>query len=228
MSSGTRLPFRRDPSRSTSDRPVNLDDPFDIGLAGLGCRLERDGASDTPLDTRRWQADAGRSDRWLLDACQGPTVDLGCGPGRLVAALTERGVPALGVDNSPRAIAQCSRRGALVLHRDVFDTLPGEGRWHHVLLADGNLGIGGDPVALLRRAVRLIGPGGSVLVELSPGEPGLWRGSARITGPDGSCGRSFPWALVGIGAIAEVADAAGLRPLRLFRRRRAFAELRAA
>jgi len=210
---------------------VNLNDPFDIGLAGLGCNLERDGASATPLDTRRWRADAGRSDRWLLDACQGPTVDLGCGPGRLVAALTERGVPALGVDNSARAIAQCSRRGALVLHRDVFEPLPGEGRWHHVLLADGNLGIGGDPVTLLRRALRLIRPGGSVVVELSAGEPGLWRGSARITGPDGACGRSFPWAVVGIGAIAEVAEAAGLRPLRLVRlvrRQRAFAELRAS
>src|SRR5581483_894332 len=109
------LPFRREGGRAAGppgrERPVNLDDPFDIGLAGLDCRLEREGAPATPLDTRRWRADAGRSDRWLLDACQGPTVDLGCGPGRLVAALTERGVPALGVDNSARAIAQCSRRG---------------------------------------------------------------------------------------------------------------------
>ncbi|MDQ2710298.1 MAG: class I SAM-dependent methyltransferase [Actinomycetota bacterium] len=222
-------PSRRGHPRRPEPEPgVNLDDPFDIGLSGLGCRLQRDGATSTPLDTRRWRADAGRSDRWLLDGCQGPTVDLGCGPGRLVAALTERGVPALGVDSSPRAIAQCSRRGAMVLHRDVFDTLPGEGRWHHVLLADGNLGIGGDPVALLRRVRRLISPEGSVLVELCSGEPGLWAGSARITGPDGLGGRPFPWAMVGVGAIADVAAAAGLglRRLRqLPRRRRTFAEL---
>ena len=221
------LRLNRPRTQPPPGRTVNLDDPFDIGLAGLGCRLERDGAPAIQLDTRRWQADAGPSDGWLLDACQGPTVDLGCGPGRLVAALTERGVPALGVDTSPRAIAQCSRRGALVLHRDVFDALPGEGRWHHVLLADGNLGIGGDPVALLRRTQRLMGPGGSVLVELS-GDPGMWCGSARISGPDGSCGRSFPWAAVGVEAIAGVAEAAGLRPQRLFRSCRTFAELRAA
>ena len=33
-----------------------------------------------------------------------------------------------------------------MLRRDLFAPLPGEGRWHHVLLADGNIGIGGDPV----------------------------------------------------------------------------------
>ena len=31
------------------------------------------------------------------------------------------------------------------------DPMPGEGRWDTVLLADGNIGIGGAPVALLRR-----------------------------------------------------------------------------
>lgn len=213
------------------EAPIDPDDPFDIGLGGHACRLDRDGASTTPLDSRRWRADAARSDRWLLDGCAGPTLDLGCGPGRLVAALTERGVPALGVDTSARAIRQCLSRGALVLRRDVFGELPGEGRWHHVLLADGNLGIGGDPVALLRRTRRLIGPAGSVLVELSTGEPGLWRGPARLVGPGGSCGRWFPWAVVGAGAIAEVAAAAGLilhqlNLSRLIRPRRVFAELR--
>ncbi len=218
------------------EAPVDLDDPFDIGLAGRARRLDRHGASATRLDSRRWRADAARSDRWLLDGCGGPTLDLGCGPGRLVAALTERGVPALGVDTSARAIRQCRSRGALVLRRDVFGELPGEGRWHHVLLADGNLGIGGDPVALLNRSRRLIGSGGSVLVELSTGEPGLWRGPARLVGPGGSCGRWFPWAMVGAGAITEVAAAAGLvlhqlalhqlSLSRLSRRRRVFAELR--
>ena len=42
-------------------------------------------------------------------------------------------------------------RGVTGPARDVFDPLPGEGRWETALLADGNIGIGGDPVALLRR-----------------------------------------------------------------------------
>jgi SAM-dependent methyltransferase len=211
------------------DRPIDPDDPFDLGLAGRRCRLRRDGAPDVRLDTRRWRADAARSDRWLLDACRGHTVDLGCGPGRLVAALIDRGVPALGVDTSPRAIAQSLRRGAPALHRDVFDAMPGEGRWGHVLLADGNVGIGGDPVALLRRVRRLLGRDGSVLVELCPREPGLWRGTARIVADDGRLdGPPFPWSQVGVAAIGEVAAGAGLTVRRTHRprhRRRAFAEL---
>ncbi|HEY4005938.1 MAG TPA: class I SAM-dependent methyltransferase [Pseudonocardia sp.] len=198
---------------------------FDLGLAGRACRLDRAGASATPLPVQRWRADAGRSDRWLLERCQGPTVDLGCGPGRLVVALTERGVPALGVDSSTVAIKLCTSRGAVALRRDVFGALPGEGRWDHALLADGNVGIGGNPVALLCRARQLLNRHGSVLVELAR-HPGLWRGSARLVGPDGRPGGWFPWAQVGRQAIHGVAESAGLRLCRVEGRRRVFAELR--
>ncbi len=46
--------------------------------------------------------------------------------------------------------------------------MPGAGRWRTVLLADGNIGIGGDPAALLRRVLALLGPGGRVLAEVDP------------------------------------------------------------
>ena len=61
-------------------------------------------------------------------------------------------------------------RGVPALRRDVFDRVPGEGRWHTVLLADGNIGIGGDPVRLLQRVRTLLATGGRVVVEL--GAPG--------------------------------------------------------
>jgi SAM-dependent methyltransferase len=202
-------------------------DAFRLGLAGRRCELDRAGAGRTAVPVRRWRADAAGSDRWLLDACHGPTVDLGCGPGRLVRALNDRGVPALGVDTSALAVRLSAGRGAVVLRRDLFDALPGEGRWHHALLADGNVGIGGDPVALLGRVRRLLGAGGSALVELDRGR-GLWHGRARLVGRDGSDGGWFPWASVGADSIAEVALAAGLRVHRMHstrRRRRVFAEL---
>ncbi len=65
----------------------------------------------------------------------------------------------LGIDVVPEAVEQTRRRGASALQRDLFDALPGEGRWQTALLADGNVGIGGDPVALLARTRDLVQPG---------------------------------------------------------------------
>lgn len=164
-----------------------------------------------PLEVARWLAPATATDGVVLDACRGPTVDVGCGPGRLVASLTDRGVMALGVDISPTAVALTRARGAAALCRDVFDPLPGERRWRHVLLADGNIGIGGDPVALLRRVSLLLGPGGSVLVETLPPGHGLQRELVRLVRTSRACGPWFPWAFVGADAVEEIASYAGLR-----------------
>ena len=227
----SRLPIRR--AARFAERPVipatvahaPLGGRFDVGLAGGRCWLDRAGARSEVVPVRRWRAEASRSDGGLLNHCGGPTIDLGCGPGRLVVALTNRGVPSLGVDSSGVAVRLCAARGAVALRRDVFGTLPGEGRWHHALLADGNVGIGGDPISLLRRVRELIRPNGSVLVELAR-SGGLWRGSARLVGADGTSAGWFRWAQVDREVIADVAIAAGLRLHQLRGRRRVFAELR--
>jgi SAM-dependent methyltransferase len=197
---------------------------FDAALWGAPARLLRSDGTEIVLAVRRWHADATRDDGWLLDRCTGPVVDLGCGPGRLVVALTHRGIPALGVDVSEAAVAQCRARGAAVLHRDLFAGLPG--RWQHVLLADGNIGIGGDPVRLLRRAAALLRPGGTVLVETDPDPTAWWSGTARVHTPEGA-GPPLPWAVVGADALRAAAAAAGLEVSATQAGGRAFTELRA-
>jgi SAM-dependent methyltransferase len=204
---------------------------FAPALARPGVELLRSDGGSAALDTDRWRSAAAGEDSWLLGRCHGPTLDLGCGPGRLIEGLGARGVPALGVDVAAEAVAQCHRRGAEVLHADLFGPLPGEGTWSHVLLADGNLGIGGDPVALLRRTASLIGPGGTVLVELDATEPGMWQGLARLRWDHGA-GRTelsnpFPWAAAGVAALPGIARRAALRPTVLYRGQRTFAELAA-
>lgn len=189
---------------------------FDAALAGRSHRLVRADGVVLPLAVQRWQDDADDDDGWLLERCHGATLDLGCGPGRLVVALADRGVPALGVDVSVQAVERCLRRGAAVLHRDAFERLPSEGRWAHVVLADGNIGIGGDPATLLRRCRELLVEDGTVLLEIEPGA-GFWRGSARLVGESerdeaaGGPGTWFPWAVLGSEAVNEVAADAGLR-----------------
>lgn len=213
----------------TADIERRVTDPFEPALAGTLVRLVCSDGREFEQPVDRWHAPADIDDEWLLQRCCGPTVDMGCGPGRLLAALTERGVPALGVDRSPRAVRQSHTRGGPALHRDVFDPLPGEGKWSHVLLADGNIGIGGDPAALLHRCADLIHPGGTVLVEAEAPGTGLWRGNAQLhasSGPGGAVGPSFPWALVRLDTLAGLAGPSVLQPADSHRSERYFIELR--
>ncbi|MEN3356569.1 MAG: hypothetical protein V7637_551, partial [Mycobacteriales bacterium] len=130
--------------------------------------------------------------------------------GRLTAALGERALPALGIDIAGQAVALCHARGAPALQRDVFGPVPGTGRWAHVLLADGNIGIGGDPAALLRRCAELVRPHGTVLCETDPPGTPLRRVRIRIEPPRGPWSGWFRWAHLGPDRLAELAAPAGL------------------
>jgi SAM-dependent methyltransferase len=152
-------------------------------------------------------------DEGLLRRCAGPTLDVGCGPGRLAGALAARGLVALGVDVSREAVRLARRRGVRAVCRSVFDRLPGEGRWHRVVLADGNIGIAGDPARLLQRCRDLAAPEGRILVESDPPGAPTWVGDLRIRAGRGAPSAPFAWAYVGADDLAALAAAAGLRVL---------------
>ena len=183
--------------------------------------------SRSRLPVARWRGGPEPAVREVLARCTGPTLDVGCGPGRLTAALAARGVASLGIDTSAGAVAQARGRGGSALCRDVFGPVPGEGRWAHVLLVDGNIGIGGDPVRLLRRCAALLRPGGTVLAEVEPGETGLWQGYAQLAyGHRAHRTPPFRWARTGVAAVHRLAAAAGLTVRTVLHRdRRWFAEL---
>jgi len=159
------------------------------------------------LDSARFTAAPDPVDHAVLDRCHGPTLDLGCGPGRLVAELARRGIPALGVDVAPAAVLLGRAAGATVLQRSIFGRLPGTGRWPHALLMDGNIGIGGDPAALLSRVRDLIRPGdGELVVETEPEDI---HETHLVTFETG--GEPFGWTRIGTEALAAVAAGLGLR-----------------
>ena len=171
--------------------------------------LRADTGEAVVLDLDRWDRPASGEERALLSGVAGPVIDLGCGPGRLVVDLAARRIPVLGIDFSADAVDLARRRGAAVLQRDLFGALPDEGRWATVLLFDGNIGIGGDPVRLLRRCRRLTGRAGLLLVEVGP--PGVgWRRASAWLVRDGRRSAAFPWAIVGADAVEGLARTAGL------------------
>ncbi|MFC0624000.1 DUF2064 domain-containing protein [Kribbella deserti] len=159
----------------------------------------------------RWNAPADAVDRLALSRCEGPVLDIGCGPGRIVTALAERGIPALGVDVSAQAVLLTTRQGAPALRRPVQEPLPGEGRWGTVLLMDGNIGIGGAPGELLRRCAELVRPEGLVLVEVDPDDSLDESGPIVLHSPGtGRRSTPLPWARVGSLAVLRHALAADL------------------
>jgi SAM-dependent methyltransferase len=185
---------------------------YDRALDGERCWLRHDDGRLDRLPVRRWlgggKADAG-FDRAVVGMCVGPTIDLGCGPGRLVARLVQHGVPALGVDQSATAVALARRSGAPALRRDVFDSLPGTGRWNTVLLADGNVGLGGDPRRILRRAAELLRHGGRCVAEFDAAIDGIDTGWVRLESSR-AIGPWFRWASVGVDCVARLAEDVGL------------------
>ncbi|MEU8232645.1 class I SAM-dependent methyltransferase [Actinoplanes sp. NPDC048967] len=167
--------------------------------------------SERVIDAASWCRARIPGDSGLLRRCSGPTLDIGCGPGRLINALNRWGCPALGVDISATAVRIARARGATVLRRDVFGQLPGHGRWRHLLLADGNIGIGGDPVALLRRCRELLGSDGRLHAELSAAGTRSWAGAASIRAAGDPAVATFRWAEVAPEDLADLAEMSALR-----------------
>ncbi|GGN74952.1 methyltransferase type 12 [Actinoplanes lobatus] len=191
-----------------------FDAAINRAAAGIPAAFTARHASGSLLrfDPIAWCQDAIAGDEALLDRCTGPTLDVGCGPGRLTGALTGSGRPALGIDVSAAAIRLARRRGAIALQRDVFDPVPGTGRWQHLLLADGNIGIGGNPHRLLRRCRELLGPAGFLHAELAPPGTPAWSGIATVQTPAGQ-GSPLRWACVPVDGLSALASAAAMRIL---------------
>jgi len=159
----------------------------------------------------RWRGVVTVADESMLIRASGSVLDVGCGPGRLTAALAARGADALGIDVAAAAVALTMEGGGRALQRSVFDALPGVGGWDTALLADGNIGIGGNPVRLLRRLGDLLTPRGQVLIELDPpGSGPAVRLQARLETSCGRFGAWFGWAVVGVDSLPVLAAEAGL------------------
>ncbi len=188
-------------------------DLYERALAGERCFTRDADGLRVELPVERWLGNR-IGDRPFDDAvlamCDGPTIELGCGPGRLIARLAQSGIPALGVDRSPRAVHIARTLGAPVLCADVFGALPGGGHWRTVLLIDGNVGLGADPKRILRLSRDLLADDGYCVVELDARHSGTTSSPVRLE-IGSEAGPWFPWSKVGIDCAEDLAESAGMR-----------------
>jgi SAM-dependent methyltransferase len=175
-------------------------------ILSAGLRDEHGGLLS--VGAERWFGEPDLADHDVLDEARGPVLDIGCGPGRHVGELANRGVPALGIDITQRVLDIARRRGGAVMRRSVFDRVPGAGRWGSALLLDGNIGIGGDPETLLSRTRALLAADGIVLVELEAPGTGRSVRSVRLE-VDGEPGPVFLWSQLAEDHLDSVAETAG-------------------
>ncbi|MFB1294348.1 methyltransferase domain-containing protein [Mycobacterium sp. pW049] len=186
---------------------------YERALAGERCFIRYRSGGRTELPVQRWLGHCSEDqpfDDAVIAMCDGSTVELGCGPGRLIARLRKAGIPALGIDRSPEAVRLAHTLGAPAMCADVFGPLPAIGSWQTVLLIDGNVGLEGDPERILRRSRDLLADGGHCVAEFDVQHSGETPVLVRLE-TDTESGPWFHWSTVGIDCADELAERAGLR-----------------
>ncbi len=168
-----------------------------------------DGLEPVIFAVDSWCAPATMLERSLVAGLAGPLLDIGCGPGRLLAAASSFGITAMGLDTSTQAVQQALDRGTRAVRQSVFETVPHTGRWRSAVLLDGNIGIGGSVGALLRRSRELLSPDGTLLVEVDPDDDVDAAFQAVLEDDDGKVSEPFRWARAGRKALAARAAVSG-------------------
>jgi SAM-dependent methyltransferase len=185
-----------------------------LHLHGVTGGLARTDAGAWRIDVERFLAPADTADRAAIANIDGPVLDVGCGPGRMVRAALDQGHLTLGIDVSAAAVSIARDQGLPVMRASVFEPVPAEGRWGTVLLFDGNIGIGGDPRALLERCAQLLRPGGRILIETHADPDRDVTICGVIVDDFQRESLPFPWTEVGSRSLRADALAAGLAVMR--------------
>ncbi len=165
------------------------------------------------VPVERWFGEPSPADPRTLRLAVGPVLDIGCGPGATCSRSRRPTCRSL-VSTSPTHSCGGPRRdGASVIRRSVFDDVPGAGEWMTCLLLDGNIGIGDDPVALLRRTREVYAPAVAYSLRQSRPAASPRRDDVHVQ-LDARRGPRFAWGSVSIDRLRTVAAAVGMPVVR--------------
>lgn len=100
---------------------------------------------------------------------KGKTLDIGCGGGRVLLYLQERGLDAVGVDISPMALEVCRRRGAKDVRQIPINKLSHKvGIFDTIVMYGNNFGLFGNPRRakwLLKKFYGMTSPDALIIAE---------------------------------------------------------------
>ena len=122
---------------------------------------------------------AARVARWANGKPTGGAVlEIGCGPGLMLAAFAQRGWRALGVERNEEAAARARSTPGVEITAAPLEQLPGEARFDLIILFHVLEHIR-EPVPLLKECAKRLAPGGRVIVNV----PNFASWQSRFAGP---------------------------------------------
>jgi SAM-dependent methyltransferase len=184
------------------------------------------------LPPEQWPA----KDQEALAEVLGRTLDIGCGGGRFLIPLQERGHDVVGIDVSPLSLEVCRQRGGRDLREMSITKVDGRvGPIDTILMMGNNFCLFGNPGRarrLLRRFHRLTSPQGRIVAEsrdphrttdpfhlavhAANRREGRMAGEIRVrVRYQGYCTPWFDLLLVSRGEMAEIVNGTGWRIARV-------------
>jgi SAM-dependent methyltransferase len=100
---------------------------------------------------------------------RGRTLDIGCGPGRVLMHLHKKGIEALGIDTSPLALKICRERGLKnVKQLSITELTPKHGPFDTLIMFGNNFGLFGSfnrARTLLKRFYKMTSPNARIIAQ---------------------------------------------------------------
>jgi SAM-dependent methyltransferase len=153
----------------TSPRPTSADRYYPQRYRAYGPLLTRILGAFYRMRVARWAA-------WKRDG--GSVLEVGCGLGLMLAAFSQHGWRATGIERNAEVIARIHPMPGVEITTRAVEELPLEARFDLIVMFHVLEHIG-DPVQLLRGCARRLAPGGRLIVNV----PNFGSWQARFAGP---------------------------------------------
>lgn len=176
------------------------------GLTTESLSLVSSSGEEWSLNVDRWLGPASAADTHALTRTNGRVLDVGSGPGRMLKAGSKMGIDIEGVDTDLSTALSLQKLGYTVHTGDIMDVdLPS---YESFLLMDGNLGMTGDPIGLLRRLCTLRTKNAVLIVEVESPLEKTRTELVRLK-TNSTLSGSFYWSWVTVQDLGLIAETGG-------------------